>query len=134
VAGLEVPSTHPHHLAPYLGRPARISGCFGTLQRIISRALGGSATAHVAVGSRVDGAVCFAPDCSRGFRFRRRQRALHRLARCIGKCMGLFRSFRCDPTPRLHVAHDGLAARVNVHMLDRYPLSTLAAMMIERLQ
>jgi hypothetical protein len=31
----------------------------------------------------------------------RRVRARHRGAWCMGKCMGLFLRFRCEPSPRL---------------------------------
>ena len=62
----------------------------------------------------------------------RRVRAPHRGAWCISKCMGLFPCFWCEPTPRgLDIADDGMSAFVNVDVLDRDHLRTLAAMPIE---
>ena len=46
--------------------------------------------------------------------------------------MGLFPCFWCEPTPRgLDIADDGMSAFVNVDVLDRDHLRTLAAMPIE---
>lgn len=50
-------------------------------------------------------------------------------------CMGLFLGSGCIPSPRaVDVAHDGLTARMDVHMLDSHFLLALAAMVVEGLE
>ena len=51
------------------------------------------------------------------------------------KSMGLILCFRCEPSPpALNVADDGLAAFVNVNVLDRDLLLALAAVPVERIE
>jgi hypothetical protein len=53
----------------------------------------------------------------------------------MGKCMGLTLCFRCEPSPpALDVPDDGLAAFVNVDVLDRDLLLAFAAVAIEGFQ
>jgi hypothetical protein len=64
----------------------------------------------------------------------RRVRARHRGAWCMGKCMGLFLRFRCEPSPpALDVADDGPTALVDVDVLHRDLLLAFAAVAIERM-
>src|SRR5262245_438634 len=53
----------------------------------------------------------------------------------MGKCMGLFLRFRCEPSPpALDVADDGLTALVDVDMLHRDLLLALAAVPVEGIE
>ena len=50
-------------------------------------------------------------------------------------CMGLFLQFSSIPTPRsFDVSDHRLSAGVNVNMLDRDLLVTLAAMLVQRVE
>ena len=52
----------------------------------------------------------------------------------MGKCMGLFLRFRCEPSPpALDIADDGLTALVDVDVLHRDLLLAFAAVAIERM-
>src|SRR5262245_25686914 len=67
-------------------------------------------------------------------RLPRRVRALQRGLWCIGNrlCMGLLLELARRPTPRgRDSTHDGLAAGMNVNVLDGHLLLTLAAVAIE---
>jgi len=68
--------------------------------------------------------------------WRPRIRARQRLAWCMGNllCMGLILCFRLSPSPGLNVADHGLAALVNVDMLDSDLLLALASMPVQRLE
>ena len=53
----------------------------------------------------------------------------------MGKCMGLFLSFRREPSPpALDVANDGLTAVVDVDVLDRDFLRSAGPVALQRLQ
>ena len=91
----------------------------------------------VALGAPVDGPPCILqrPLAIAGDRQGLPLRVLapHRLARCMSKCMGLFLRFAVPAPPPRHISDYGLPALIDVDVLHRDLLLSLAAMSIERL-